>query len=237
MVGIDNKGRQSAIDLSEAKRLHDCYFERRRRIQKKLAREPKIKGQLLTKYRGREKRRVNDLLHRASRKIAEYVADNKLEVILERLTGIRRAINRKVKRWNSRSRRFQSVSVHSKRLKRRLNSWNFRKLQSFIEYKATLNGSRAYHVDPRNTSELCFGCGGEIAPTEQSCPTCGMDRRVNACLNLLKKAQNVGISGYPEGSLMAPMRFGCRFFGDEANRAKANGRSSFKSLGSVNSLG
>ncbi|KPV64844.1 MAG: hypothetical protein AOA65_0758 [Candidatus Bathyarchaeota archaeon BA1] len=114
MVGISSKGKMVNIDLSEVRRFHDCYFEKRRRIQKKLAKKPRVKRVLLAKYRGRERRRVNDFLHKVSRKVAEYISQNKLEIIFERLTHVRRSVNKKAKRYNSHSGKVQKVSIHSK---------------------------------------------------------------------------------------------------------------------------
>jgi putative transposase len=76
-------------------------------------------------------------------------------------------------------------------LNRRLHSWNFRKLQLYIEYKAKLEGLPVMYVDTRGTSTLCPICCGKLASNEHremKCPKCGYegDRNVTACLNILK---------------------------------------------------
>jgi putative transposase len=225
LVGVSTKGQQVNIDLSEVKRIHDCYFEKRRNIQRKLAKKPRVKKRILLKYRERERRRINDYLHKVSKKVAEYITQNRLETIFENLKNIRKSVNRKIKRYNKHSGKVQKISIHSKSLKRRLNSWGFRKLQILIEYKANLNGFKVRYLSPFGTSKFCSICGGIIAPNEQNCPQCGMDRHVNACINLLKKSQDERSSGSLDGSLMRLMKLGCRASSNEVNQAETNGRS------------
>jgi putative transposase len=56
---------------------------------------------------------------------------------MEDLKGIRKRIN------------------YGRMLNRRLHSWNFRRLQFYVEYKAKLEGLRVVYVSPRGTSSLC----------------------------------------------------------------------------------
>jgi len=62
------------IDISEAKYIRDRYFRKRRSIQAKTS--GKVKTKLLTKYSGREKRRINDILHRVSKTVAKIASDD-----------------------------------------------------------------------------------------------------------------------------------------------------------------
>jgi putative transposase len=76
-------------------------------------------------------------------------------------------------------------------LNRRLHSWNFRKLQSYIEYKAKLEGLPVTYVNPKGTSNLCPICGGKLASNGHrlmKCRKCGYenDRNITACLNMLR---------------------------------------------------
>jgi len=61
------------IDISQAKYVRDRYFRKRRSIQRKTL--GKTEAKLLAKYSGREKRRVNDVLHKASKIIAHIIAE------------------------------------------------------------------------------------------------------------------------------------------------------------------
>ena len=164
ITGVTSEGEIHTFDTSEAKRLHDCYFELRREIQTEFRGDAKRRA--LSKYRRRERRRVRDFLHKVTRKIADTFKGYK--VIMEDLTHIRKSI------------RF------GKRLNRRLSAWNFRLGQSLVDYKARLNGSPVQYVNPKGTSKRCSRCGDEIAPNQKACPSCGLDRHVNACLNMLK---------------------------------------------------
>ena len=164
ITAVTSDGKAHVFDAKEAKRLHDCYFEIRREIQRKYRGEAKQRG--LAKYREREKRRVRDFLHKLSRKIADMFKG--YQIIMEDLTHIRKSV------------RF------GKKMNRRLNSWNFRLEQSFVDYKAKLNGSPVEYVSPKGTSKNCYKCGGMIKPEDKACPRCGLNRHINACLNMLK---------------------------------------------------
>ncbi|MEM0481503.1 MAG: zinc ribbon domain-containing protein [Nitrososphaerota archaeon] len=91
---------------------------------------------------------------------------------MENLKGISRRIN------------------HSKNLNRRLHSRNFRRLQSFIEYKANLEGLPVIYVNPKETSSLRPTSGGSLAPNGHGLVKCKCayenDRDVTACLNMLR---------------------------------------------------
>jgi putative transposase len=63
--------------------------------------------------------------------------------------------------------------------------------RDILDYKAIKAGGTVITVNPRNTSQMCCGCG-EIVPKDLSvrvhaCPHCGFtaDRDVNAALNIL----------------------------------------------------
>jgi len=92
---------------------------------------------------------------------------------MEDLKGIRRKIN------------------YTKNLSRRLHSWNFRRLQFYIEYKAKLEGLPVVYLNPKDTSSLCPIGGGRLAPNGcrlLKCKNCGYenDRDIIACLNMLR---------------------------------------------------
>jgi len=157
------------------------YAEKRRKIQK--IRNKRRKEKLLKKYKEREKNRTKDILH----KISKFIAENfkGYGIIMEDLKCLRRRANRKVKKLNKYNFKIQKVSANSDFMKFRLNSFPFRKIQFYIQYKSLFNGSPVYFVSPKNTSKICFRCGGLIN-SSKFCPNCGLDRDINACLNLLK---------------------------------------------------
>ncbi|MEM2673700.1 MAG: IS200/IS605 family accessory protein TnpB-related protein, partial [Candidatus Bathyarchaeia archaeon] len=148
-----------------------------RRIQR--IGDSKVKKILYAKYSGRRKRRAHDLLHKLTKWLSEITKGKTL--IMEDLRNIRKAINRKVKRYNRFSKRIQPVSLRNKKF--------------LLDYKHKLNGFDVVYLNPHKTSSICSRCGERIAPMERRCQNCGIDRHINACLNMLKMW---GASGSPE---------------------------------------
>jgi len=196
---VTSDGKAAKIYLG-IKRIRETYHEKRKKIQKV---NGKKRDELLRKYAERETNRIRDILHKATRFIADALKG--YGFILENLRGLRKSANRKVKKYNKKSRRVQEVSVRTKKMKRRLNSLPFHQIQSYIEYKALLNGSPVDYVSPHNTSKICARCGG-LVNSLRACPYCGLDRDINACLNLL----DVGGCGAPERLSIEVMKVGCR---------------------------
>jgi putative transposase len=64
-------------------------------------------------------------------------------------------------------------------------------LISFTSYKAENAGRRVVQVDPRNTSQMCSGCGAlvekDLSVRIHACPRCGLvlDRDHNSAINIL----------------------------------------------------
>jgi putative transposase len=175
-----------SYDLSRICEVRHGYFERVRRVQAKYSKDRRVAKKIQQKYFRNQKNKVDALLHKVSSDIVKQAKDKGYSIILENLKGIRNSINHKVLDVNKFNSKIQYISKFSKRLKRRLNSWSFRKLQNFIEYKARWEGVKVIYVNPRNTSKLCSICGSIIYPKEQTCRKCGINRHLNAALNLLK---------------------------------------------------
>ena len=197
---VTSDGKAAKIYLG-IKRLREIYHQKRTKIQKEV--RGKKRDELLRKYGEREKNRIKDILHKATRFIADTLKG--YGFILENLKGLRESVNKRVKKYNRKSGRVQEVSVRMKKMKRRLNSMPFYRIQSYIEYKALLNGSPVDYKPPHNTSKICARCGG-LVNSLRACPVCGLDRDVNACLNLL----DVGRCGAPERLSVEVMKVGCR---------------------------
>jgi len=82
----------------------------------------------------------------------------------------------------------------SKELNRRFHSLPFRKLQTYIEYKALLEGIEVKYLpkkEGRNTSKTCHRCGhvAQVSGREFRCPKCGLiyNRDLNACINIARR--------------------------------------------------
>ena len=197
---VTSDGKAAKIYLG-IKRLREIYHQKRKKIQREV--NGKRRDKLLRKYAKRETNRIKDILHKATRFLADTLKG--YGFILENLKGLRKSANRKLKKYNKKSGRVQEVSVRTKEMKRRLNSLPFHRIQSYIEYKALLNGSPVDYISPHNTSKICARCGG-LVNSLRACPVCGLDRDVNACLNLL----DVGRCGAPERLSVEVMKVGCR---------------------------
>ncbi|WXG43108.1 MAG: transposase [Promethearchaeati archaeon SRVP18_Atabeyarchaeia-1] len=174
-------------DLSAVSEVRHGYFERVRRAQAKYAKDRRVAKRIQRNWYTNQDNKVNTVLHQVSSAIVRQAKNREQGIILEDLTYIRKAVNRKVLSANNFNGRIQRISIHSKRLKRRLNSWSFRKLQGFIEYKALWEGVQTIKVNPRNTSRVCAVCGCVMQdPKAKTLECCGTNRHVNACLNMLK---------------------------------------------------
>ena len=112
-----------SLDISLIQKIRERYAEKRARIQR--INNPETRRRLFEKYREREKRRVNHILHLASSIVAKISEKyGGLYAVFEGLTEIRTHINKQHR---------------SKRLRRRLNSWPFGRLQQLCEFKLPRN--------------------------------------------------------------------------------------------------
>jgi putative transposase len=176
-----------SYDLSEICTIRHGYFERVRKVQAKYANDRRVSQKIQRKWFLNHNNRVNSILHKVSLDIVKHAKEKGYGIILEDLKGIRESINRKVLGVNKFNGKLQRISRHSKKLKRRLNSWSFRKLQNFIEYKANWEGVKVIRVNARNTSKVCAICGCVMQdPKAKLLECCGISRHLNACLNMLK---------------------------------------------------
>ena len=124
------------FDGKAARRKREHFADLRRRYQRH-RRTDRVKA-----TRGKERRWMRDLNHKISTEIVEMaLCYSHPVIVLERLDGIRNRLKA------------------SKRFNRMMDSWAFRQLVSFIEYKAARYGIPVVFVDPRRTSRTCPRCG------------------------------------------------------------------------------
>jgi putative transposase len=186
------------VDLRGIAKIRADHFHRRRALQRRLAHCQRKLSAVLVRDREHERRRVDGVLHRVAKQQVNLAKQTEAKIVLEDLKGIRRSVNKRVKRLNPHNKRLQPMSTHSKALKRRLNTWPFRRLHGFIEYKARWADVSLSHVSAWNTSRTCVMCGclltghrGVQDPNTRrlfQCPRCGWtcNRHLNAALNLLR---------------------------------------------------
>ena len=185
---VSSDGLVKVYDLKKVKTLRYTYYLKRKSIQKKV-KNRKLRKELLAKYSGRERRKIEWILHNVSKQIIEDFPDS--EFVLEDLKGIRKVINKRKLKVNKYNGKLQPHRTKPRKLLRRLNSWAFRKIQFFIDYKVKWNSLPVSYLDAKLTSSLCPVCGLRLESNGHRvmrCKRCGLelDRDVIACLNLLK---------------------------------------------------
>jgi putative transposase len=146
VLGIDLGSRRpaSVVQLSngltryygkEIRRIRGHYFYLRKKLgQKKAKRTIKKIGKT-------ENRKVNDQLHKISRKIVNMAKESNSIIVLGNLKHIRKNSNK------------------GRKFNRKLSTMPFAKLSNYIEYKANLEGIKVIKVSERNTSKTCSKCG------------------------------------------------------------------------------
>lgn len=168
---------KSAWCNTEAKR-----FKLRRALQKNGSKSAK---RHLRKLRGKTLRFRQDCDHVLSKQVVQAVPPGGT-IVLENLKNIR-------------SRMRVRHGIQS----RRIHSWSFAQLRSFIEYKAEESGCTVAGVDPRHTSQACSHCGHIARNNRRSrawfqCRACGFQLHadLNGARNIAAKyLANLSISG------------------------------------------
>ncbi|MBC8171532.1 MAG: IS200/IS605 family element transposase accessory protein TnpB, partial [Anaerolineae bacterium] len=123
---------------------------------------------------GRQYRFQKDTNHVIAKQLVKIARDTKRSIRVEDLTHIR-----------------ARTTVRGKANRAKHSNWAFAQLQAFLAYKARLNGVKLERVDPRYTSQRCFGCGHIAAANRRSqaefqCCACGhtVHADVNAAKNI-----------------------------------------------------
>ena len=153
-----------------------------RNIRRKIQESQRLRN--LKRIERRERRRINDLNHKVSRKIVSIAHESGRGIAMEDLGGIRERVNGKS------GRKFRGA----------VNNWSFSDLRQKIEYKARLLGIPVVLVNPAYTSQTCSRCGtiGGRKGKEFVCHTCGhVDHAdVNASFNIgMIASGQTGMSG------------------------------------------
>ncbi len=179
-------------DLSEATRVKAVYLGVRSHFKRN---DVRIRREISGKYGRKQREKVKQVLHHASKLIVEEAKAKQYGVTMEKLTGIRRLY----RRGNWQGRWYRG----------RMNSWSYAELQRQIEYKARWEGLPVIYVHPHGTSSRCSICGQKMKPEENRtlrCPSCGytVDRDVNAARNILAAGTlRFGVVGLTSEAMVA----------------------------------
>jgi putative transposase len=185
------KAELTRIDTSNISTTHYTYSLKRKNIAKQIDNggkyQPLIRKRLLNKYGRIERNKNKNDLHEIANKINEIVNEHTSLVVMEDLTDIRQSNSRQknLKKWQQKK---------SKNMRRRLNRWNFKQFQQYLDYKATSTGHLVEYENPRNTSKTCLKCG-KLTPCKTQtyvCKHCGftINRQIQDPVNIAEKYLN-----------------------------------------------
>jgi IS605 OrfB family transposase len=177
------------------------YFRIQRALQSKGTKSSK---RHLKRLSGKKMRFRRDCDHVLSKRIVQSAIPG-TTIVLENLTEIR-----------------SRAKLRKGEGQRRLHSWSFAQLRSFLNYKAQEAGMKVVAVDPRHTSQTCSKCGYQSRSnrTKQSrflCKECAyqLNADLNASYNIRDKhlaslgislaggPQSMGLSHPPSGEVQA----------------------------------
>lgn len=173
----------------EIKNKRNIYSKMRARLQSKGTLSAK---RVMKRLSGKEQRFMKDVNHCISKSIIKFAVQENVSVIgLEDLTNIRENTNGKLHK--------KQRYLH--------NSWAFRQLQQFIEYKAKQAGILVEYVNPEYTSQTCNRCN-HISKNNRNglrfhCEACGyeMNADLNASRNIEHRTRDFRYSVESQGCL------------------------------------
>ncbi len=200
VIGVDLGLNRPAVTSTRAflgKRQWKAVDRRYYRLKKALqSKGTKSAYRHLKKLAGKLARFHPDCDHVLSRRIVQQ-APAGATIVLENLTNIRSRVKQR----------------HGEQ-SRRLHSWTFAQLRSFVEYKGAEYGMQVVGIDPRHTSQTCSRCGHTHKSNRKSqslflCRSCGyqLNADLNASYNIRNKhLVSIGkplAGGLPSTSLMS----------------------------------
>lgn len=123
--------------------------------------------------------RIDDIIHKTSREVVEYVKQfDEPVIVMEDLKYIPENMD------------------YGKWMNERLHSWAFRKLQSQIEYKAVDESIPVVYENPEDTSKECHYCGQKgvrkgnlFQCTNDDCPITEYHADLSASISIAKRGR------------------------------------------------
>ena len=179
---VDINTKETKFLGKELKQVKGKYYY----LRKKLGNSKNLN--LIKKIKDKEKRKVNTILHKLSKKIVNDAYNNKSAIVLGKLKNLKK----------NKGRYFN----------RKLSSFSYYRLTSYIEYKAKLKGVPVIKVSEVNTSKTCNVCGiiGKRTKNWFECSNCkykdNADR--NAAFNIGKRGLSYmlrsGVNAFAQSS-------------------------------------
>ncbi len=138
----------------------------------------RIRKKIYSKHGKRRKNRVDQILHKVSKTVVEYVITNKTALVFEDIRHIRKL--------------YQKGNGQGREYRGRMNGWSFSEIKRQIEYKSRWKGVPIIQLSKKETmgtSSRCPICGERLRKDMQtrnlSCDVCKKrwDRDVVAVMN------------------------------------------------------
>ncbi len=182
-----SSGENIRFDLSKATEIKAKYRNVKSHFKRN---DVKVRRRIYGKYGGKQKNRVNQIIHNVSKQIVTKAKDEKLGIVMENIKGIRKL--------------YRKGNGQGSRYRGRMNGWSYYELQRQIEYKAKWEGIPVMYVGTWGTSSKCSICGCKTYPNEHRllhCPKCNIsvDRDVNVARNILARGRRGGLRFGPDG--------------------------------------
>jgi IS605 OrfB family transposase len=139
---VTSDAQVGSVDLRPITAIQGSMARKRHSVQRRIPKDLRLQRRVLRRYRGRERRRVEPLLHRAANEFLAKAGGR--NIVLEDLSKTQEELMR---------------TTRGRDARRRLSAWTQGRFQRFVEYKAR---TQVVHVDPRGTSSECPRCGGRL---------------------------------------------------------------------------
>jgi len=182
IIAVDMGARWAAVSVARHRSKPKFYGKRVRELRgkyfwlrRKLGRAKKLRA--IKKIGHKERRLVNDELHKISKEIVDEAEKHNAVIAIGDLKGVRKKSKGKGRKAN-----------------RKINSMPFYRLKEYIKYKALERGILVIEVPEYNTSKQCSRCGSMNTerPSQGAfiCKDCGyqVNADVNGAKNILKRA-------------------------------------------------
>ena len=180
IVAVDVGARWVAVSVARHRSRPKFYGKRVRKVRgkyfwlrRKLGRAKKLRA--IKKVGDRERRVVNDELHKIAKDIVEEAERHDAVIAIGDLKGVRK-------------------KDKGRKVNRKVNSMPFYRLKEYIRYKALERGILVIEVPEHNTSKQCSRCGSLRTKRPSQgvfiCEDCGyqINADVNGAKNILKRA-------------------------------------------------